>query len=161
MLMPLETNDPHATVALRWVPSLAEQAALGISSLGLLLLVALAVDGLFLHGNGFTWMKIALVMRIPQPFLGEGSNREWRAKRRVEAAAVARHRALILPSHFLVERETHREPPRAAMWPQWFSWADSASRPADAHRRRSGAARAITVRWRLQAGFDQPGAAEG
>jgi len=87
MLMPLETKDPHATVSLRWEASLAEQGALGVSALGLLLLLALVADGMFLHGNGFTWLKIAMVMRIPKPFLGEGSNREWAERKRAELEA--------------------------------------------------------------------------
>jgi hypothetical protein len=84
MLMPIESATAATTVQLRWVPSSAERIAVGISGLGLLLLVALALDGLFLQGNGFTWLKIALIMRTPKPFLGEGSNREWAEQKRAE-----------------------------------------------------------------------------
>jgi hypothetical protein len=84
MLMPIEAAAEAATVQLRWVPSSAERIAVGLSGIGLLLLVALALDGLFLQGNGFTWLKIALIMRTPKPFLGEGSNREWAEQKRAE-----------------------------------------------------------------------------
>ena len=87
MLMPVETGDAQATVRLRWELPLVEQAAAAASLVGVLLLLALAADGLFLHGNGFTWLKIGLIMRIPRPFLGEGSNREWAERKRAELEA--------------------------------------------------------------------------
>ena len=87
MLMPIEAGTEAATVQLRWVPSGTEQIAVVLSGMGLLLLVALVLDGLFLQGNGFTWLKIALIMRTPKPFLGEGSNREWAEQKRAELEA--------------------------------------------------------------------------
>jgi len=87
MLMPMESADARATVRLRWELPLVEQAAVAASLVGILLLIALAADGLFLNGNGFTWLKIGLIMRIPRPFLGEGSNREWAEMKRAELEA--------------------------------------------------------------------------
>jgi len=87
MLMPIEAATEAATVQLRWIPSSAERVAVIFSGIGVLLLVALVLDGLFLQGNGFTWLKIGLIMRTPKPFLGEGSNREWAEQKRAELEA--------------------------------------------------------------------------
>ena len=87
MLMPIETADAQATVSLRWELPLVEQTAVVASLVGVLLLIALVADGLFLRGNGFTWLRIALIMRTPKPFLGEGSNREWAEQKRAELEA--------------------------------------------------------------------------
>jgi hypothetical protein len=106
MLMPIESAAPSATVQLRWVPSTAERIAMGLSGLGLLLLVALALDGLFLQGNGFTWLKIALIMRTPKPFLGEGSNREWAEQKRAELES----------GHFTSDTPPHLVPSQAISW---------------------------------------------
>ena len=106
MLMPIETTDPQVTVTLRWELPLVERAAIGASALGLLLLVALVVDGLFLGGNGFTWLKIGLVMRIPRPFLGEGSNREWAEQKRAELEA----------GQFSPDTPPHLIPSQAIAW---------------------------------------------
>lgn len=84
MLMPLETQDALATVNLTWELPLAEEIAKAVSVAGMLVLVALAADGLFLHGEGATWVKIALYTRFPRPFLGEGFNEEWAARKRLE-----------------------------------------------------------------------------
>ena len=84
MLMPIESTAEAATVRLAWVPTPAERIAVFVSGVGVLLVAALVLDGLFLQGNGFTWLKIALIMRTPKPFLGEGSNREWAERKRRE-----------------------------------------------------------------------------
>jgi hypothetical protein len=87
MLMPIESETEAATVQLRWEPSVMERLAVGISAIGILLVMGLLLDGLLLQGNGFTWLKIALIMRTPRPFLGEGSNREWAEQKRAELEA--------------------------------------------------------------------------
>mgnify|MGYP000140782932 CR=1 FL=1 len=87
MLMPLGADDPQASVTLQWELPLVEKAAVLVSIAGALFLAGLVVDGLLLQGNGFTWLKIGLVMRIPKPFLGEGSNREWAERKRAELEA--------------------------------------------------------------------------
>jgi hypothetical protein len=87
MLMPLEANDPQASVKLQWELLLVEKVAVLGSFVGMLFLAGLVVDGLFLQGNGFTWVKIALVTIVPRPFLGEGSNREWAERKRAELEA--------------------------------------------------------------------------
>ena len=87
MLMPLDAKDPQVSVNLRWELPLVEKAGILASLLGLLFLAGLVADGLFLQGNGFTWVKIALVTIVPRPFLGEGSNREWAERKRAELEA--------------------------------------------------------------------------
>ena len=84
MLMPIESVADVANVRLEWLPSPAERIAVIVSGVGILLVTAMILDGLFLQGNGFTWVKIALIMRTPKPFLGEGSNREWAERKRRE-----------------------------------------------------------------------------
>jgi len=74
--------------------------------MGVLLLVALVLDGLFLQGNGFTWLKIALIMRTPKPFLGEGSNREWAEQKRAELEA----------GHLSPDTPPHLVPSQAISW---------------------------------------------
>jgi len=76
MLMPVDSNSGVATVRMEWVPSLPEQASIFVSAIGVLLLAALFLDGLLLSGNGFTWLRIALAMRMPSPILDEEANLE-------------------------------------------------------------------------------------
>jgi hypothetical protein len=106
MLMPIEAETEAATVQLRWVPSSAERIAVLLSGVGILLLAALVLDGLFLQGNGFTWLKIALIMRTPKPFLGEGSNREWAEQKRAELEA----------GHLSPDTPPHLVPSQAISW---------------------------------------------
>lgn len=87
MLMPIDTADGQVSVNLRWELPLVEKAASLASVLGALLLAALTVDGLLLEGNGFTWLKIGLLMGVPRPFLGDGSNKEWAERKRAELEA--------------------------------------------------------------------------
>ena len=77
MSVPVTSEAPNQAVVFRWEPSLAEKVPIMPSVIGFGMLLAFALDGLQLQGTGFTWLRIALIMRIPQPFLGEGSNREW------------------------------------------------------------------------------------
>lgn len=87
MLMPIEADAESVWVSLVWEPSTVEKAAIFVSVLGSSMLIALFVDGLLLGGNAFTWLKIVLVMRMPRPFLAEGSNVEWAEKKQAELAA--------------------------------------------------------------------------
>ena len=84
MLMPIQTGSELVSVTLDWEPALLERAAFIASVLGAILVVGMLLDGLFLDGNGFTWIRIAMAMHIPSPFLGHGSNQEWAQKKRAE-----------------------------------------------------------------------------
>ena len=84
MIVPVTSESANPTVLFSWEPSIAERAAVVPSLIGLGLLLALALDGLLLNGTGLTWLKIALLTRIPKPFLGEGSNKEWAERKRRE-----------------------------------------------------------------------------
>jgi hypothetical protein len=75
MLMPIETSSNNVVVTLRWESSLIENAAFILSILGVLLLVGIAIDGLFLSGQGLTWIKIAVTTRLPRPILDEETHR--------------------------------------------------------------------------------------
>jgi hypothetical protein len=129
MLMPIESAAPSATVQLRWVPSTAERIAVGLSGLGLLLLVALTLDGLFLQGNGFTWLKIALIMRTPRPFLGEGSNREWAEQKRAELES----------GHFTSDTPPQLVPSQAISWWKGDPRAEQVAQGHDLHPVAGGA----------------------
>ena len=87
MLMPLEQVSENTLVTLAWEPSIAERIAPVLSLVGVALLIALTIDGLALDGNGFTWLKIAFFIWMPQPFLGEGYNLEWAEQKRAEIIA--------------------------------------------------------------------------
>jgi len=84
MLMPIQAVSENASVNLQWEPSLSEKVAGYVSVLGGLFLSAILADGLLLGGNGLSWLKIAALTRIPRPFLGEGSNKEWAERKRRE-----------------------------------------------------------------------------
>jgi hypothetical protein len=84
MLMPVQSDSGVASVRLEWVPSWTEQGAIVLSALGVLLLAAFFVDGLFLDGNGFTWLRIALTMRMPSPILDEEANLEMAEAQKAE-----------------------------------------------------------------------------
>ncbi len=84
MLMPVRSDTEVASVRLAWVPSWTEQGAIILSALGVLLLAAFFVDGLFLDGNGFTWLRIALTMRMPSPILDEEANLEMAEAQKAE-----------------------------------------------------------------------------
>ena len=98
--MPLETNSESARITLRWESSIVERASAGLSVLGVVMICALIVDGLFIGGNGLTWLKIAFLTRVPRPFLGEGSNKEWaeRKRREIHAGALAAKPHVYEPS---------------------------------------------------------------
>jgi hypothetical protein len=76
MLMPIRADSGVASVRLEWAPSWAEHGAIFVSALGVLLVAAFFLDGLLLDGNGFTWLRIALTMRMPSPILDEEANLE-------------------------------------------------------------------------------------
>ena len=80
MLMPLETSSNGVAITLRWEASLIENAAVIVSILGALLLVGIAIDGLFLSGQGLTWIKIAFTTRLPRPFLDESTHERAQKK---------------------------------------------------------------------------------
>ena len=69
MLMPIETSSDEVAVTLKWEPSFIESASIFVSILGVIFLIGIAIDGLFLDGQGLTWVKIAFTMRLPKPFL--------------------------------------------------------------------------------------------
>lgn len=48
------------------------------------LLGLLAPEALQLSGSGFSWIKIAIMMWLPSPFLGGGANRDWAERKRAE-----------------------------------------------------------------------------
>jgi hypothetical protein len=75
MLMPIETSSEEVSVTLRWESSFIESASIVVSILGVLFLIGIAIDGLFLGGQGLTWVKIAFAMRLPRPFLDEEKHR--------------------------------------------------------------------------------------
>lgn len=82
MLMPVELHSGATVVDLSYVPSLDERIAVLASGLGMILLLASTLDGLFLEGKGLTWLKLALITRIPRPFLGDEVSKEWVEKKR-------------------------------------------------------------------------------
>ncbi|MFV2045540.1 MAG: hypothetical protein ACC700_20190, partial [Anaerolineales bacterium] len=84
MLMPIEAITDAVTLTLVWEPSLAERLAPIGSALGLILLGSLIIDGLFLAGDGLSWLKIALITRTPRPFLENTENEEWAMRKRKE-----------------------------------------------------------------------------
>jgi hypothetical protein len=84
MLMPVRSDSPVASIRLVWVPSWTEQGAIILSTVGVLLLAAFFVDGLFLDGNGFTWLRIAMTMRMPSPILDEEANLEMAEAQKAE-----------------------------------------------------------------------------
>jgi hypothetical protein len=101
MLMPIETNAPEVSVTLTWELSPIEKASVILSCIGSALLAALLLDGLFLGGNGFTWLRIALAVRFPKPLLADEANVEWAEKKKAEIAAHRRKKHAIreeLPS---------------------------------------------------------------
>lgn len=62
-----------------------ESIADNISVLGRISIGALILVGLLLLGIIFLWWeKNVFLYRLPRPFLGEGPNREWSEKKRVE-----------------------------------------------------------------------------
>lgn len=82
MLMPVNLKTGTTTVELGWVPSWDERAAGFATAAGIMLLVASLLDGLFLQGKGLTWLKIALITRVPKPFLGDEVSKEWVERKR-------------------------------------------------------------------------------
>ncbi|MFQ5924176.1 MAG: hypothetical protein ACE5M4_15165, partial [Anaerolineales bacterium] len=82
-----ETPSGNVSVKLVWELSVIEQAAILASALGFLFVGALLLDGTLLGGNGFTWLKIAIALRIPSPFLGKGASQEWVERKRAELEA--------------------------------------------------------------------------
>lgn len=87
MLMPVQSASDVAATTLVWEPSLVEKGGFVASALGLLLLAAIALDGLMLDGNGFTWLKIVLTIGLPKPILGDGASLEWAEKKMAETVA--------------------------------------------------------------------------
>ncbi len=84
MLLPLPPTATTAVLTLSWEPDAWARAGILGSVLGFAGLVALLLDGLLLKGEGFTWLKIAFLVRTPRPFLGEGPNIEWAERKREE-----------------------------------------------------------------------------
>ncbi|MFQ5943594.1 MAG: hypothetical protein ACE5JF_08580 [Anaerolineales bacterium] len=84
MTIPLSPEATGGQIRLEWIPSHLEKAAVLISILGSVILVAVFLDGLLLRGDGLTWIKIAVLMRIPRPFLGDGVNEDWARRKRIE-----------------------------------------------------------------------------
>jgi hypothetical protein len=80
MLMPIETSSDKVAVTLRWELSFIESTSIVVSIMGVIFLVGIAIDGLFLDGQGLTWVKIAFTMRLPRPFLDEETHREAQKK---------------------------------------------------------------------------------
>ena len=80
MLMPVETSSDEAAVILRWEPSFIESASIVVSILGVILLIGIAIDGLFLDGQSITWIKIGFTMRLPKPFLDAEMHQEAHKK---------------------------------------------------------------------------------
>ena len=91
MAIPVGSVSTNVTLSLEWELSNIERVAVATSVIGVILLGALFIDGLLLGGNGFTWLKIAVLVRIPSPFLGEGSNKEWAERKRAELEAGELH----------------------------------------------------------------------
>jgi hypothetical protein len=75
MLMPIETSSEKVSVTLRWELSFIESVSIVVSIVGVIFLIGIAIDGLFLDGQGLTWVKIAFTMRLPKPFLDEETHR--------------------------------------------------------------------------------------
>jgi len=84
MLMPIDPGYGDVVVDLAWEPSPVEKVAYAASLVGAWLFLGLILDGSLLAGNGLTWLKIAILTRIPRPFLGEGSNKEWAERKHRE-----------------------------------------------------------------------------
>jgi hypothetical protein len=84
MLMPVQTSSEIVSLRLTWELSPLERLAVLPSALGLLFVGALLLDGLFLDGNGFTWLRIALTMRMPSPILDEEANLEMAEAQKAE-----------------------------------------------------------------------------
>ena len=84
MLMPVKSNSELASVELIWELPWEEKLAVFLSAAGLLFIAAHAVDGLILGGNGLTWFKIAILTKIPRPFLGHGDGEAWARRKRKE-----------------------------------------------------------------------------
>lgn len=51
---------------------------------GLAILAGFTINGLFLGGNGLTWLRISVLMKIPRPFLGADATRYWAERKRAE-----------------------------------------------------------------------------
>ena len=83
-LIPLSPDSAATTISLEWEPSAFERISVYTTLFGIFLLVAIFMDGLVLSGNGLTWIKIAILTRIPRPFLGLGPNHEWAARKQDE-----------------------------------------------------------------------------
>jgi hypothetical protein len=69
MLMPISPQSASVTLDLAWRPPFREKSALMLTVFGIILLVGHIVDGLLLGGQGFTWIKLALTVRLPKPIL--------------------------------------------------------------------------------------------
>jgi hypothetical protein len=106
MLMPVETVDGVASVELIWEVPVIERVALVGTLLGIGFLGALVLDGLFLSGNGFTWLKIAIIMKVPRPFLGQDTSEEWAQRKREEIRLGSKP----LSQHEVLEEDSHAVP---------------------------------------------------
>ena len=84
MLLPVPASAGEGILTLAWQPNIWEKAGLLATFAGIAGLFAFSIDGLVFKGEGFTWIKIALLVRIPRPFLGEGPNTEWAERKREE-----------------------------------------------------------------------------
>jgi len=81
MLIPIDTTSDNVSIRLEWKPSLVERAAIMLSLLGVILVVAHVIDGLFLGGNGLTWIKVAVTMLLPKPILDEKTHEKTKQKK--------------------------------------------------------------------------------
>ena len=84
MLIPVESSSTPVEVELAWQQSVGDKLAAAGSLLGLVSLLIISIDALFLGGNGIRWTKNAISARIPRPILGEGANEEWARRKRKE-----------------------------------------------------------------------------
>jgi hypothetical protein len=69
MLMPITSQSANVLLELAWQPPFREKSALVLTVFGVILLIGHIVDGLLLGGQGFTWIKLALTVRLPKPIL--------------------------------------------------------------------------------------------
>ncbi len=83
ILMPIDTIGESVSIRLEWQLALIEMVAIAASLLGIILLIAIVIDGLFLGGNGLTWIKITFTMRLPKPFLDERTHEEAKEQKLV------------------------------------------------------------------------------
>jgi len=116
MLMPIEGASKNASIRLEWKTSLVERAALILTLLGAILLIAHVIDGLLLGGNGLTWVKLAFTVWLPKPILDEKAHEKVSEKGRSDLAVTInsqdRDRHAVSSSHSQKSLVGHGQPPR-------------------------------------------------